>query len=261
MDGDSRSILEGALTSSSGIATSSGAISAIGGRVKEVVVGSEAVIGTSGCACARGLKINVSTLVLEVSAIRGDGTTGGVSKCLGGSADDGRLCSRELAGSDPEVFSWIPPERTLLSSPIVCSSGVNCDRGGKVSEISANFSSKASPFTDADSLTKRGKAGDSCLDILDPKEEAVLLAVPVLEGTNLAGSFPRPLILSGAIVDVNMVFGPRLRGPSPINDGKDGMGGGGDGDRGGIEPAKDAVIGGMLSNSGNAGGTETTLVY
>lgn len=151
--------------------------------------------------------------------------------------------------------------RTLFSSSIVLISGVNCDRSGKVSEISANFSSKASSFTDAGSLTRGGKAGDSCLDILDPKEEVVLLAVPVLEGTSLAGSFPRPWILSGAIVDVNIVFGPSLRGPSPMNGGKDGMGGGGDGGRGGIEPAKDAVIGGRLSNSGNAGGIETTLVY
>jgi len=67
MDGDSHSILEGALTSSSGIATSSGAGPAIGG-------GSAAVIGTSAGACVRGLKTNVSSVVFEVSAIGGGGT-------------------------------------------------------------------------------------------------------------------------------------------------------------------------------------------
>lgn len=99
-------------------------------------------------------------------------------------------------------------------------------------------------------------AGDSCLDILDPNEEAVLLKVPVLEGTSLAGSFPRPFTLSGAIVDVNMLFGFRLRGS---RGGKGGMGGGGNG--GGVEPVKDAVIGGRLCNSGNAGAIEITLGY
>ena len=102
-------------------------------------------------------------------------------------------------------------------------------------------------------------AGDSCLDILDPNEEAVLLKVPVLHGTSLAGSFPRPFTLSGAIVDVNMFFGLRLRGPTAMSGAKEGMGGGGNG--GGVESVKDAVIGGRLSNSGNAGAIEITLGY
>jgi hypothetical protein len=73
------------------------------------------------------------------------------------------------------------------------------------------------------------------------------------------GPFTRPLTLSGAIVDVNMLFGFKLKGPSVTSGGKEGMGGGGDGD--GVEPAKDAVIGGRLSNSGNAGAIEITLGY
>lgn len=257
VDGDVHSTLEGTQIPSSGVATSSGAGPAIGGGANAVVDGSIAVIGTSGGGCVGGPRTNGSSVIFEDSAI-GGGATGGDSTHVGGSADDGRLCSRGPDRSGPVLVS-----RTLsapiISSSIAFISGVNCDPRGNISETPSNFSTEASSFTDAGSLTKVGMAGDSCLDILDPKEEAVLLEVPVLQGTSLAGSFPRPFTLSGAIVDVNMLFGFRLRGPSVISGGKAGMGGGGDG--GGVGPAKDAVIGGRLNNSGNAGAIEITLGY
>lgn len=256
-DGNVHSTLDGTLISFPGVATSSGAGSAIGGGANAVVVGSITVMGTSGGGCVGGPRTNESSVIFEDSAI-GGGATGGDSTHVGSSADDGRLCSRGPDRSGPVIVSRTLSVR-IISASIAFISGVNCGPRGNISGASSNFSSEASSFTDAGSLTKVGMAGDSCLDILDPKEEVVLLEVPVLQGTSLAGSFPRPFTLSGAIVDVNMLFGFRLRGPSVISGGKAGIGGGGDG--GGVEPAKDAVIGGRLYNSGNAGAIEITLVY
>lgn len=105
MDGELHPILEAALISSSGIATSSGTGAATGGEANTVVVGGAALIGTSGVGCVYGPKTNVSSVIFEDSAIGGDGATGGESTHESGSADDGRLCSRGSDGSGSEVFS------------------------------------------------------------------------------------------------------------------------------------------------------------
>ena len=100
VDGELHSTSVGTLISSSGVATSSGAGSVTGGATNAVVVGSVASIGTSGVGCVQ----DVSSVTFEGSAI-GGGATGGESTHVGGSADDGRLCSRGPDGSGPEVFS------------------------------------------------------------------------------------------------------------------------------------------------------------
>lgn len=105
MDGELHSTLEAALISSSGIATFSGAGSVTGGAANVFVVGSAALIDTSGVGCVYGPKTNVSSVIFDDSAIEGDGATGGESTHEGGSADDGRLCSRGSDGSGPEAFS------------------------------------------------------------------------------------------------------------------------------------------------------------
>lgn len=258
MGSDSHSTLDEVPISSLGIAMSSGTGSTMGGTKTGAVGNAAAMIGASGDVCVLGPKTNVSSLVVEDSATGGDVSRGRESMRLGGSADDGRLCSGRPDGSVPEVFSWMSSTCTMSSS-IALISGVNCDPSGKVSETSSMSSSKASPFTDTGSLSDGDIPGGNCLEILDSNEEEVLLEVPVLEETSLAGSLPRPLTLSGVIVDVNMLFEFILGGASAKSGAKEGMGGGGD--RDGIEPAKDAVIGGRLSNSGNAGAIETTLGY